>query len=74
MAEGAKFNSEPRQAMAGAPVHNPFLIENLLIASINEMKTTYGLTAQTNVEPHADVQAAGEQQLTGLTLGGPERA
>jgi len=48
VAEGAKFNRD-LAAMDGAPVHNPFLVENLLIASIDALKTTYGLTAQTNV-------------------------
>ncbi len=47
-AEGAKFNVSI--AEGGAPVHNPFLVESLLIASINAVKKDYGLAAQTPVD------------------------
>lgn len=42
-AEGAKFNVSVA-TKTGAVVHNPFLIESLLTASINQMKIDYGLT------------------------------
>jgi predicted CXXCH cytochrome family protein len=42
-AEGAQFNSALAKT-AGAPAHNPFLIEQLLTSSIQQMKTDYGLT------------------------------
>lgn len=48
VAEGAQFNAA--LAAGGAPIHNPFLTESLLIGSINEVKRTYGLTAQTKVD------------------------
>jgi predicted CXXCH cytochrome family protein len=40
-AEGAEFNR--RLARGGAAVHNPFLAEALLIASIQAVQSTYGL-------------------------------
>jgi predicted CXXCH cytochrome family protein len=42
VAEGSLFNSQLAD-MPGSEVHNPFLIEALLEASIAEMKRTYGL-------------------------------
>ncbi|MCG6955785.1 MAG: hypothetical protein LJF04_07330 [Gemmatimonadetes bacterium] len=48
VAEGSQFNRD-LAAMDGEPIHNPFLVEALLIASIDALKTTYHLTAQTNV-------------------------
>jgi hypothetical protein len=42
VADGAWFNSQLAK-MTGSPVHNPFLIEQLLIASINQVRTTYNL-------------------------------
>jgi predicted CXXCH cytochrome family protein len=48
VAEGAKFNAQ-LAAMTGAPVHNPFLVESLLIASINALETTYNLSGSPNV-------------------------
>ena len=48
VAEGAKF--DVGIAEGGAPVHNPFLVESLLIGSINEVRRTYGLSAQTKVD------------------------
>ena len=41
VAEGSRFNSQLAD-MRGAAVHNPFLIEALLRASIVEMERTYG--------------------------------
>lgn len=57
VAEGAQFNIGI--AEGGAPVHNPFLVESLLIGSINEVKRTYGLTAQTKVDLTPMFQLAG---------------
>jgi hypothetical protein len=48
VAEGAKFNSELAR-MGGSPVHNPFLLESLLLGSIDALETTYGLQQATNV-------------------------
>lgn len=42
-AEGAKFNSGLAKER-GSPVHNPFLVEALLIASIQQVKTEYGVS------------------------------
>jgi predicted CXXCH cytochrome family protein len=42
-AEGARFNRD-LGLLGGTPIHNPFLIEALLTASIKQMKTDYGLT------------------------------
>jgi predicted CXXCH cytochrome family protein len=49
---GAAFNLSLSQK-AGSFVHNPFLIEQLLIASINQMKKDYGVTvsAGLSLEP-----------------------
>jgi hypothetical protein len=43
-AEGAKFNLQLAEQQ-GSPLHNPFLIEALLIASIQQIELDYGLTA-----------------------------
>jgi predicted CXXCH cytochrome family protein len=43
-AEGAKFNVELAQ-MEGSAIHNPFLMEDLLTASIKQMEKDYGLQA-----------------------------
>lgn len=43
--EGAKFNAS-LALQAGNEVHNPFLIEALLIASIKELEIVYGLSAR----------------------------
>lgn len=48
VAEGARFNIAIAQG--GAPVHNPFLVESLLVGSINEVRRTYGLAAVTGVD------------------------
>jgi hypothetical protein len=40
--EGAKFNLSLAKQQ-GSPIHNPFLIEALLIASIQQVKVDYGL-------------------------------
>ncbi len=44
VADGAWFNSQLAK-MTGSTVHNPFLIEQLLIATINQLRTTYNLPA-----------------------------
>jgi predicted CXXCH cytochrome family protein len=49
VAEGSKFNSG-LGAIESSAVHNPFLTEALLTASIAIMKTEYGLAAQTGVD------------------------
>ncbi len=41
-AEGAKFNAA-LGALAGSPVHNPFLMEALLTASIKQLQKDYGV-------------------------------
>lgn len=41
--EGARFNMELAQ-MTGSAVHNPFLVEALLIASIRQIELDYGIT------------------------------
>lgn len=41
-AEGSKFNMQLAQER-GSPVHNPFLVEALLIASIKQIELDYGL-------------------------------
>ena len=46
VAEGSKFNASLGSIESSA-VHNPFLTEALLLASIDIMKSEYGLTAQT---------------------------
>ena len=43
--EGAKFNAG-FAGFAGSAAHNPFLVEALMIASINQLRTEYGLTVQ----------------------------
>lgn len=42
--EGSQFNLELARS-GGAAVHNPFLIEALLLASIDAVESTYGLAA-----------------------------
>jgi predicted CXXCH cytochrome family protein len=49
--EGARYNRE-LALMDGAAIHNPFLIEQLLIASINELTRVYG------IRPASDVSLA----------------
>ena len=46
--EGARYNRE-LALMDGATLHNPFLIERLLIASINELKRVYGIQSSSGV-------------------------
>ncbi len=48
VAEGAQFNMELGEIRSSA-VHNPFMTEALLVASIDEVRDEYGLPAQTNV-------------------------
>jgi predicted CXXCH cytochrome family protein len=43
--EGAKFNAG-FAGFTGSAAHNPFLVEALMIASIQQLRTEYGLTVQ----------------------------
>lgn len=43
-AEGAKFNAE-LALQGGSAIHNPFLVEALLTATIKQMQTQYGLVS-----------------------------
>ncbi len=47
-AEGAKFNAD-LGAMAGSPIHNPFLMEALLTASIKQLQKDYGIVPTAGV-------------------------
>jgi predicted CXXCH cytochrome family protein len=70
-AEGAEFNArlcgEYGQGNTdnSKGIHNPFLCESLLIASINEVRATYGLPA-----PSAEVQAILDGPVGGPFAGG----
>ena len=46
-AEGADWNRQ-LAIMPGSIVHNPFLVRALIIASINQVKKDYGVTARTS--------------------------
>lgn len=48
VAEGARYNRE-LALMPGTSVHNPFLTEQLLLASIAEVRRVYGLAQATSV-------------------------
>ena len=48
VAEGSKFNLELAET-PGSTIHNPFLIEALLIGSITDLRATYALPLLTNV-------------------------
>ena len=43
VAEGVTFNVQLAE-LPGSPIHNPFLIEQLLLASQAALDSTYGLT------------------------------
>ncbi|HUF68002.1 MAG TPA: multiheme c-type cytochrome [Longimicrobiales bacterium] len=47
-AEGSRFNMQ-LAAYPGSAIHNPFLIESLLIASIRQIESDYGLVAGSRV-------------------------
>ena len=47
-AEGSRFNSQLMD-FAGSAAHNPFLMEALLIGSINQMREDYGLSVRAGV-------------------------
>ena len=49
-AEGSQFNYELAANFAGSRIHNPILIEALLTASIQQMRTEYGLSVPSNVD------------------------
>ena len=44
-AEGAAFNFDLATASAGSAIHNPWLVEALLRASIRQIELDYALTA-----------------------------
>jgi len=44
VADGASFNAQ-LASLPGSPIHNPFLIEQLLLASTAALEATYGLGA-----------------------------
>ncbi|MHB1862005.1 MAG: multiheme c-type cytochrome [Gemmatimonadaceae bacterium] len=46
--EGAKFNAA-LGAMAGSPIHNPFLMEALLTASVKQLQKDYGIAPSANI-------------------------
>jgi hypothetical protein len=46
--EGAKFNYQ-LAIYPGSAIHNPFLVEALLIASIQQVRTDYGLGVSTGI-------------------------
>jgi predicted CXXCH cytochrome family protein len=46
VADGAWFNADLGKK-GGSPTHNPFLMEQLLLASIDVLESTYGLAAPT---------------------------
>jgi predicted CXXCH cytochrome family protein len=48
VADGAWFNAE-LASIKGSPTHNPFLTEQLLVASIEALESTYGLQASSKV-------------------------
>jgi len=47
-AEGAQFNSELAD-MTGSAIHNPFLVEALLAASIQQLKADYGVAVKPGI-------------------------
>lgn len=48
-AEGADFNYQ-LAVKKGSSIHNPFMVEALLTASIREMRTRYGLTVRDDLD------------------------
>ncbi|HEX6433957.1 MAG TPA: hypothetical protein VFZ87_06930, partial [Gemmatimonadales bacterium] len=46
VADGANFNSQLAK-LPGSPTHNPFLMEQLLVASIDAVNSTYALPSAT---------------------------
>jgi predicted CXXCH cytochrome family protein len=46
--EGARYNRE-LALMDGATLHNPFLVERLLLASISELKRVYGIQGSSDL-------------------------
>jgi len=49
VAEGVRFNVQLAQ-LPGSPIHNPFLIEQLLLASEAALDSTYGTTGATVID------------------------
>jgi hypothetical protein len=63
VADGANFNAE-LAALPGSPIHNPFLIEQLLLASAAALETTYGIGApavidMTQIQQHRTLRVDG---------------
>ena len=56
-AEGADFNYQLAM-MKGSPTHNPFMVEALLTASIQEMKRRYGLQVNATIDLRNTLSAA----------------
>ncbi len=63
---GAAFNLSLSQR-AGSFVHNPFLIEQLLIASINQMKKDYNVTSSANLDLEPQLRQPERHALQGPT-------
>jgi predicted CXXCH cytochrome family protein len=64
VAEGALFNyhlSQFGDDVISASVHNPFLIESLLIASLQAVEDTYGVSTSASKNLEADLQAVLER-------------
>jgi len=55
--EGAKFNAQ-LASMGGAAIHNPFLMEALLTASVKALEDTYGIQPVMNVSLAPQFKAA----------------
>ncbi len=56
-AKGAKFNAQLASKGVGQVVHNPFLLEQLLVTSIQALQTTYG------IQPPAGASYSLQRQL-----------
>jgi hypothetical protein len=54
-AEGSRFNMQLARER-GSPIHNPFLVEALLLASIRQINTDYGITARVVIPMSAQLQ------------------
>jgi len=68
-AEGAKFNAG-LGAIKSSAIHNPFMTEALLTASIRQVKLEYGVTAAHSLPLQELLQLSGPRQLD---LGGGVR-
>jgi len=59
--EGAKFNAA-LGAMAGSPVHNPFLMEELLTASVKQLQKDYGIAPNPSIALRNVLSPAGSSR------------